>query len=300
MTRKHCPRAWEADAFADGQLAGADRASFERHVLTCSACERDVEAIARVQAILADVEVPRSTPLEHRRARIVLLDRASACSRDQKSAPPKRRPRWLALGVVSVVLVVAVPAVGRLLGVQRRAPTLAAGVTSPPVRGKDEPPRARVVQPSSPAPEEHRNDAEATTVDIVRRTIATSELASPPPAPPVAAAKPPASAGHHVRRGGPPASAPRDDAPARSGASDRFARATEAFHDGSYAAADALFASFVQDFPSDPRREDAAFLRAVAYARMGDRDGAATRARAYLDGHPHGLRRREAQQLLTP
>lgn len=39
------------------------------------------------------------------------------------------------------------------------------------------------------------------------------------------------------------------------------------------------------------------FLRAVARSRLGDRGGGAALARAYLAAFPHGLRRREAEEL---
>ena len=81
-------------------------------------------------------------------------------------------------------------------------------------------------------------------------------------------------------------------------AAERFVAATGAFQSGSYARADTLLAGFLHDFPNDPRCEDAAFLRAMAHTRTGDREGAAKLAAAYLQSFPRGLRRPEAEQLV--
>ena len=70
------------------------------------------------------------------------------------------------------------------------------------------------------------------------------------------------------------------------------------FHAADYARADSLLATFAVDFPSDPRCEDAAFLRAVACWRLGDKSGAAKHAKAYLDAYPNGLRRVEARRMI--
>jgi hypothetical protein len=93
---------------------------------------------------------------------------------------------------------------------------------------------------------------------------------------------------------------PSEAAPSRVSktANDRFAAAMATFQAGSYGQADSLLASFAQDFPGDPRTEDAAFLRAVARSRLGDSSGAAMLARAYLEMFPGGLRRQEAEQLV--
>ena len=80
-------------------------------------------------------------------------------------------------------------------------------------------------------------------------------------------------------------------------APDGFASAVRLFESGSYEAADRGLAAFVRDFPSDARGEDAAFLRAVCHARMGDAAGAATISREYLQRYPQGLRRREAERM---
>lgn len=77
----------------------------------------------------------------------------------------------------------------------------------------------------------------------------------------------------------------------------RFAAAMAAFGAGDFGRADTLFEAFVHDFPSDSRAEDAAFLRADARARRGDKAGAAAAARAYLRAYPNGLRRPAAERL---
>ncbi len=87
---------------------------------------------------------------------------------------------------------------------------------------------------------------------------------------------------------------------AASPADERYAEAIGAYRVGAYAKADALFAAFIRDYPSNPSCEDAAFLRAVCRQRLGDAPGAATLARAYLARYPSGLRRPEAEQLAAP
>ena len=80
-------------------------------------------------------------------------------------------------------------------------------------------------------------------------------------------------------------------------AASRFEDAMTAFHAADYARADSLLATFAVDFPSDPRCEDAAFVRAVACWRLGDKSGASKHAKAYLDAYPNGLRRVEARRM---
>jgi TolA-binding protein len=110
----------------------------------------------------------------------------------------------------------------------------------------------------------------------------------------------PAAAGSASAEGsakalGPPTS------PDPAGAAGRlFADAVGALRAGHDSAAAFAFERFLESFPSDPRTEDASFLRAVAHARMGDAEGAAELARQYLTRYPKGLRRVEAEQMAKP
>jgi TolA-binding protein len=85
--------------------------------------------------------------------------------------------------------------------------------------------------------------------------------------------------------------------PAATGAGRDFALAMSAFSAGDNQRAEQLFATFEQIHPDDARVEDALFLRAVARARRGDVEASRALARSYLQRHPHGLRRREAERL---
>jgi TolA-binding protein len=78
-----------------------------------------------------------------------------------------------------------------------------------------------------------------------------------------------------------------------------FDDAFASFEHGAYAEADRKLERFVREHPSEPRAEDAAYLRAVARFRLGDREGAAALARAYLEANPSGLRRLEARRLAS-
>jgi hypothetical protein len=103
-------------------------------------------------------------------------------------------------------------------------------------------------------------------------------------------------------------SAPESAAPTRTPAlakngqgisADLFADGIAAFRAGRYEDADKLLMAFSIKNPSDPRTEDAAFLRAVSRARLGDDRAAGALAREYLRRFPKGLRRPEAESLST-
>ncbi len=81
---------------------------------------------------------------------------------------------------------------------------------------------------------------------------------------------------------------------------DSFAMGVSAFEAGNYRRADESFVRFLAEAPADPRGEDASFLRALAHARWGDKQGAATLAQIYLVQFPSGLRRQEAERLRAP
>jgi hypothetical protein len=81
------------------------------------------------------------------------------------------------------------------------------------------------------------------------------------------------------------------------GAGALFADAVRAFESGSYAKADDLFRRFEKQFSSDPRAEDASFLRIVCALRRGDRGAAESHAHEYLGAYPEGLRRQDVERL---
>jgi ferric-dicitrate binding protein FerR (iron transport regulator) len=130
MKPKRCPRTWEAEALEDGQLAGADKGSFERHLRTCSICQHEVDAHAKVLAIVHHVPRPQTTPLAHRQSRIRLLDRASE---RRTGTDFSTRQRWLALAAITVLCIVAVSGVWSLLPSERRALPPTAVAHSAPV-----------------------------------------------------------------------------------------------------------------------------------------------------------------------
>jgi TolA-binding protein len=73
-----CARAWQAGAVLDGRLTGTDRASFERHAATCSVCSHEVRVLAALGTALERKPAHQLTPLELRRRRGRLLERANA------------------------------------------------------------------------------------------------------------------------------------------------------------------------------------------------------------------------------
>lgn len=366
---RSCPRAWEAEAIEDGQLAGADRASFERHAATCETCTRQIEGLASLRRTMTACSRRARTPLELRRMRTTLLHRAhqvrtAALPRPSRASAGRR---VAAAAAVLMVLGLAVWVGWRRAGEPGQpSPVAATGVTfdvtgavvtstssagvtratlsdgTAAFRVDHVAPRLRFLLTLPDGEIEVRgtrfsvkvHDARTESVEVTEGLVAlrlrgegersigggerwarakpaesTSADADVPPANTSSAAPPlrrPASRDARTVPASPPAadvaktstSSGRDVSPERVAAKERFAAAMAAFHAGSYARADALFDSFDRDFPGDARREDAAFLRAVCHARMGDGAGSESLARAYLREFPNGLRRPEATQLV--
>ncbi|HEU4535580.1 MAG TPA: hypothetical protein VFS00_15740, partial [Polyangiaceae bacterium] len=95
---KPCSRRWQAEAIEDGRLFGADRESFERHAETCSECAREREGLARLRRALAGLPALSSAPLERRRLRSKILERADA---DVLAKPAPRGRRAAALAALA-------------------------------------------------------------------------------------------------------------------------------------------------------------------------------------------------------
>jgi FecR protein/Putative zinc-finger len=104
-----CARSWEAEAVEDGELTGADRASFQRHVATCETCARAVEALRLLGQTINEFTRPQPSALALRRMRLTLLQRAH---QQRTSGPPRRRAASIAIGFAAIVAVLTAWAVG--------------------------------------------------------------------------------------------------------------------------------------------------------------------------------------------
>jgi hypothetical protein len=73
MTPASCPRLFEVEAARDGRLAGAELASFERHMATCPVCSREAQAFEAPAAALRAGSAGKRDELHVRRERTRLL-----------------------------------------------------------------------------------------------------------------------------------------------------------------------------------------------------------------------------------
>jgi len=73
--------------------------------------------------------------------------------------------------------------------------------------------------------------------------------------------------------------------------------AMAAYRSGDHRAAAAKLAAFVQAHPSDPRSEDASYVRIIALQRAGDAAAARVAAKEYLARYPKGFRRPEVEAI---
>jgi hypothetical protein len=106
MSATPCPRLFEAEAMRDGRLAGAERASFERHMTVCPACLREVQALETLAESLRMRSPDRTAAdeLHTRRERTRLLaafDRALLA----QEQPRNVRHRLIWPAVVSALVV---------------------------------------------------------------------------------------------------------------------------------------------------------------------------------------------------
>lgn len=130
MKPASCARLFEAEAMRDGRLAGAARASFERHIASCAACAREVEALASLADALR--AAPSSPPdeLRVRRERTRLL-----AAFDRELISPERPPSARRRLIFSVVLAAAAVSMLALWGSHRAAePVRIANASSAVVR----------------------------------------------------------------------------------------------------------------------------------------------------------------------
>lgn len=127
MTRSDCPRLFEAEARRDGRLTGVERTSFERHLATCPACAREVDALEALAAQLRDrAAEPGTDELHARRERMRLL---AAFERSRLAPEPryiKVRRFWPALA--AAVCLVVFGAVWLRSRAQTAAPASASAV----------------------------------------------------------------------------------------------------------------------------------------------------------------------------
>ncbi len=128
--------------------------------------------------------------------------------------------------------------------------------------------------------------------------------ASAPDVRPVASAAPPVAPPRHdelrpaparvTRPPRPPADA---DAAVTGDPLVAFRAAAAALRAGDNAGAAVAFTRFLDDHPTDPMAEDAAYLRVIAFQRMGAGADLRRAARAYLQRFPSGFRRDEVSRL---
>jgi hypothetical protein len=105
MSAASCPRLFEAEAMRDGRLAGAELASFERHMAVCSVCSHETLALESLAAPLRSASSGQQDvdELHVRRERTRLL---AAFERTLLIAEP--RARYRLFGSAAVAALVAV------------------------------------------------------------------------------------------------------------------------------------------------------------------------------------------------
>lgn len=269
-----CAMASMVEAKRDGRLDPREVASVDRHLAACAACRALDRALDRLAAMVRRPQPPRGSQA-HRRGRDRLLRAAlievvpegatpvPVLLPAPEAAPPATRHRLTGLNIAAALSL----ALGLLPGPRE--------ALSPRLRHLPPPPRLAVAPPppASAAPE-----------SVVEAPAAAPPVASAAPRPPRAPSRPAA--------GSAPEPAP-DPAPDPAA----FAEGVALIGRGDFAAAAARLSAFAAQRPGDARAEDADFLAVVALQRAGRRAEAAAAARRYLDRHPRGYRRAEAQAV---
>jgi len=148
-----CERLFEVGARRDGRLAGAELASFERHISSCAECKAEAHALAQLAEKAREREPVDE--LAVRRTGLAILRRHD----EEVTDPPRRRP-WLFVLVPLAALVVLRVLTRTPAAPQVRAEPLAppsatatvvasAAVTTPPIAETAPPPAPRAPDPTA-------------------------------------------------------------------------------------------------------------------------------------------------------
>lgn len=282
MTERLCAESALVEAAFDARLDSASRASVERHLTGCAECAALARDLTELRAALLRLDAPPSE-LEHRRARLALLRKVAVVPAQRRAA---RWPAWVALACLLPLGAWAATTVSTLL------PTAA-----PPQPNGSASAEALDAPASAPAAASARSTSGAEAADAPHEAPGAAPRASAPPAAPppskTPAARPTADAGPSEPRA-PASAAPR--APVDT-ASREFREAVDALTQGDFGATARRLDAFAAAHPSDPRAEEAAYLRAVALERAGRREDARAAARAYLSRYPAGDHAAQARRL---
>ena len=125
MTPSSCPRLFEVEAMRDGRLAGAELASFSRHLASCSACSREAQALEGLARRLRKSCEDGTDELRVRRERTRLLS-----AFNQSLVAPERR--WEARRLLLAPAVVALLALSLYAVWRARSPEPPAAVAAAP------------------------------------------------------------------------------------------------------------------------------------------------------------------------
>lgn len=168
-----CPRVPLVEALRDGRLGPQESASMARHVPTCAACSA---AARNLDAIGDAVRAPRpqATPLEHQRARLALLRRATELA-------PARAPSWGRLAVLVAAAMALAAALG-WTGARMAGPAAAPVALHMPRPPRLTPARETTLRPSNDARFERTRTAglevvtlKDGTLDLTVRPLAAGE-----------------------------------------------------------------------------------------------------------------------------
>lgn len=108
MSARACAMAPLVEARRDGRLDARDVASLERHLAACAEC-RALSADLDRLADLARCSEPPSSPIEHQRGRMRLLQAAAQiapdeAARDVAAPPPARAPWKTAVAIAAIAI----------------------------------------------------------------------------------------------------------------------------------------------------------------------------------------------------
>jgi TolA-binding protein len=147
-----CPRQFEAEAWRDGRLQGAEVARFQAHASTCTSCKQELQSLEALGEALRAPTAAEADELHVRRERTRLL-----AAFDAQLVPPARPARplvWLAATLAALALV------GVFFALRPVAPKSTAPVASTAPR----PPDAILVQADSSARWSRQTHAERETI----------------------------------------------------------------------------------------------------------------------------------------